>query len=503
MKVTKYYIFCFVLLTSFMACEDDKALPETTLEDSFVRFSFQVNQNDEVLVYPDRSPSTSELGDYTFQKRDTLRIPVVASSKDEWNDNLTVDFSAVFSSTFIEQNFQIFPESRSLQFSKTSPTDTITVIPFSRFENLNQEKITFNITSVSNPAFSLGYDRGFLPLDEFTLNIGDTQPIAYALENVNFNLNGEAGESINFDVIFDQLVTQTDVDGLDFLSTEFVQFACDEGLAAEFEFEINQSPIEGVSKRINFSLSLTEDAPGFGTNLNIRLNDVGNPNFERQGNTLISVNTPEETVMRSGDPASNWYNATNIFYRTFGKAWYFNETDQACDWQNFATFTRPVDVTPGSEFDNGQGFHKYKIGFRNVIANPNGNVIGTNPFNLRRYYDGASALSPAYNQLESIEFFPENGNNPNQGSVKVVSQTLVFIVDENDVDVEYTIPMCGSGTYNFNAAENRWEMFVTIITDETAIGGSNNAEKKMFIYSENVSDDPPLLNEDCPNYFEF
>jgi|GEM_PF-5914890 len=503
MKAIKLFIFFSVLLFSLWACED-KALPEATLEESFVRFSFKVSQNDEVLVYPQQSLSAVEIGEYAFAKRDTLSIPVIASSRDQLSENLEVEFQTVFSSDFIHNNFEIYPVNQKLQFSKNTPTDTIKVLPLTRFEDLNQEFIKFNLTSVSNPVFNLGYNRDFLPLDEFTLNINNTQPVTYALENKIFSLSGETGENIQFDIIFDQLVSQDDIEGLAFLSTEFVQFSCDEGLGADFEFSLIQNTIEGSSKTLTFNLSLTEEAPSFGTTLNINLNPVDSPNFERQGNTLITASTPEEPVMRTGDPASHWYNVNNIFHRTFGKAWYFDaDDDLVCEWQDFATFTRPVDVEPGSEFDNGQGFHKYKIGFRNIIANPNGNVIGTNPFNFRRYYDGASTLSPAYNQLESIEFFPENGSNPNQGSVKIISQTLVFLVDENDVEVQYNIPICGSGTYSFDAAENRWEIFVNLIADETAIGGSPNAEKKMYIYSENVSEDPPLLNEDCPNYFEF
>jgi hypothetical protein len=487
-----------------MACEDDKALPETTLEESFVRFSFKLTQNGEILEFPEQTLSAQEVGEYTFEKRDTLKIPVIASSRDNLEQPVTANFETVFSSDFIQQNFEIFPENLQLQFSKTQPSDTIYVLPGMRFESLNQESIKFNLTSVSNPEFSLGYDRSLLPLDEFILNIANTQPVTYALEEKNFSLNGNSGESVTFDVVFDQLVSQDEIEGLDFLSTAFAQFPCDEGLAAEFEFDISQSGIQGLSKNLTFVLSLNADAPGFGATLNINLNEVNDPGFERFGNTLIVASTPEEPVMRTGDPASHWYNANNIFHRTFGKAWYFDaDDDLVCEWGDFATFTRPVDVDPGSEFDNGQGFHKYKIGFRNIIANPSGNVIGTNPFNLRRFYNGASALSPAYNQLESIEFFPENGNNPNQGSVRVIAQTLVFLVDENDVEVQYNIPVCGSGTYEFNATDNRWEMFVTLIADETAIGGGSNVEKKMFIYSENVSDDPPLLNEDCANYFEF
>jgi hypothetical protein len=489
---------------SFTSCEDDKALPETTLEESFVRFSFKLTQNGDILEFPQQTLSAQEVGEYTLQKRDTLKIPVIASSRDELEQSVTADFETVFSSDFIQQNFEIFPENLQLQFSKTQPSDTIYVLPKARFENLNQESIRFRLTAVSNPEFSIGYDRSILQLDEFVLNIGNTQPVTYALEEKNFNLNGNAGESVSFDVIFDQLVGQTEIEGLDFLNTEFIQFPCDEGLAAEFEFDINQSSIQGLGKNLSYTLTLTEEAPNFGATLNINLIDVNDPGFERQGNTLIVATTPQETITRTGDPASNWYNANNIFHRTFGKAWYFDsDNDLECEWADFATFTRPVDVDPGSEFDNGQGYHKYKIGFRNIIANPSGNVIGTNPFNFRRFYNGASTLSPAYNQLESIEFFPENGNNPDQGSVRVIAQTLVFLVDENDVEVQYNIPVCGSGTYEFNAAENRWEMFVTLIADETAIGGSDNAEKKMFIYSENVSEDPPLLNEDCANYFEF
>lgn len=503
MKVTKLNIICFLCLLGFIACDDDKALPETTLEDSFVRFSFKVNQNNEVLQFPDQSATALEVGAYTFQKRDTLKVPVIASSRDELQEELIVDFESVFSSDFIGNNIQIFPGDGQLRFSKTIPTDTIKIVPQSRFDNLNQEQIIFNLTSVSNPAFNIGYDRDFLPLDEFVLNIGNTEPVKYDLEDNNFNLVGEADESISFDIIFDQLVGQSEIEGLEFLSTEFVQFPCDEGLVADFELDLSQSAIEGSSKKLGFTLTLTEDAPGFGTTLNINLNQVDDPDFEREGNTLITATTPEEPVMRSGNPASNWYNANNILFRTYGKAWYFNDDDQVCDWQNYATFTRPVDVEPGSEFDNGQGYHKYKIGFRNIISNPSGNIIGTNPFNFRRFYNGASVLSPAYNQMESIEFFPENGNNPTQGSVKVVSQTLVFIVEENDVEIQYNIPICGSGTYNFNAAENRWEMFVTIIADETEINGSNNAEKKMFIYTENNVADPPGLDENCASYFEF
>ena len=496
MKVIKG-ILIFLILVNW-SC-DEEALPETILNQSFVRFSFQVNQNNEVLEFPEQSSRALELSEYTLDKRDTLKIPVIASISNLLKEILTVNFETEFSSEFINTNFDVFPNSNLLQFTEDIPSDTIVVVPKTRFDNNLQESINFKLTSSSNPDFILGYPRETLKLDEFQINIAGTQPINYSLEEVNFNLNGQSGESLTFDVVFDQLVSEVDVENLDFISTEFVQFSCDEGLLSEFQFELTRQPITELKQKMTYTLSLTESAQDFGTTLNIILNEVDNDNFNRKGNNLLSITTADQPIVRSGDPASHWYNISDIFHRTYGKAWYFDSTDQACDWQNYQSFTRPVEVEPGSEFDNGQGFHRYKIGFRNIITNPGGNTIGTNPFNFRRYYDGASVLSPAYNQIESIEFFPENGDNPLQGSVKVISQTLVFILDDTQINV----PICGSGTYEFNASENRWEIFLTIVADESEINGNNEVEKQMFIYTENILEDPNNINKDCSVYIEF
>ena len=157
---------------------------------------------------------------------------------------------------------------------------------------------------------------------------------------------------------------------------------------------------------LSYEIEILEDITDLPTNLNVRLQEVNDDNLEQIGNNFLSISKDGVAPDRSGDPAANWYNANDILHRTYGEAWQFDDDDNICDWQSFQSFTRPVDVAPGSQFDNGNGYHRYKIGFRNIISNPNGDVIGTNPFNLRRFYDGPSVLSPAYNQMESLEFFP-------------------------------------------------------------------------------------------------
>ena len=57
--------------------------------------------------------------------------------------------------------------------------------------------------------------------------------------------------------------------------------------------------------------------------------------------------------------------------------------------------------------------------------------------------------------------------------------------------------MCGNGSYNYNSAEDRWEMFLTLITDNSSIGGDDQAIKYLYIYTEPLNDDPEPLSFPC------
>lgn len=493
MKAINYlfYLLCCLLL---VACQDDD---RPVLKESFVRFSLFLDNNGDPLVFPRQTNNGLEVTSYTLTKRDTLKLPVALSTTKELVPT-TLQVEA-FVNGIASDQIQFLPANQQLQFSASQYIDTLYVLPMQRFNNLGEAFIELELSQISNPTIQLGYPRSSNDLSTFTIYIQNTQPVNYQLEEVDFSIDGVQDEEFRFFIEFDQLVGYDEIASFDFFEAEFLNFVCDENPVAEFEFSLELQAYEGLSDKVEVLFTVLEDVGEFGSNLQLQIRQVASDNFTRSGNTTINF-TKEATSVeeRIGDPAANWYNVSNNFHRTFGRAWYFDETDGVCDWQSYQAFTRPVEVEPGSEFDNGQGFHRFLIGFRSIIANPNGVIVGTNPFNFRRYYDGASVLSPAYAINEALEFFPDP-QQPNSGIIRVIPRNLQFIVDDDVV----TIPMCGSGSYQFNDTLNAWEMFIRLICDETEINGNPSVEKQIFIYSENISGDPMLLDEPCSSYFEF
>jgi len=487
MKVIRC-IYLLVILLAFSSCEEDDVNAESTLDRSFVRFSFKTNTANEPLEFPENIPTAQERTQYEWNKRDTLKIPIILSPEDELNEEVIVDYTTNLTNLTAAE-VDVFTDNESLIFNNQQLTDTIYVLPQERYHTENNRSISFELTN-SNADIHLGYPQENDRLRSFELTLGKTDLIEYRLTPASINIDGALNETVRFDVVFDQLIDLQSVENLEFITTDFIQSACQEDALVEFDFNLQRLSNSGLSNKITYELKVLEDITDLPTNLNVRLQEVNNDNFEQIGNNLLSINKDGVAPDRSGDPAANWYNATNILHRTYGEAWSFDDDDGICDWQSFQSFTRPVHVSPGSEFDNGNGYHRYKIGFRNIISNPNGDIIGTNPFNLRRFYDGPSLLSPAYNQMESLEFFPTDGNS---GTVQVVQQTLTFITDSGQVN----IPMCGNGTYTYNPAEDRWEMFLTLITDNSSIGGDEQALKYLYIYTQTINDNLEPLDFPC------
>ena len=481
-------IYLLLIAVAFSSCGEDDVNAESSLEESFVRFSFKTNTGNEPLEFPENIPAAQEKTQYEWNKRDTLKLPVTFSTPDQINEAIVVDFTTDLIN-INSSEIDIFTENDQLLFTDQQLTDTIYILPQMRYESANNRSINFELTK-ANADIHLGYPQENDRLRSFELILGKTDIVEYQLTPASINIDGELNEIVHFDVVFDQLIDLQSAENLEFITTDFIQSACQEDALVEFDFDLQRINMMGLSDKITYELEVLEEIADLPTNLNVRLQEVNNDNFEQIGNNLLSISKDGVAPVRSGDPAANWYNASDILHRTYGEAWSLDDDDGICDWQSFQSFTRPVDVAAGSQFDNGNGYHRYKIGFRNIISNPNGDIIGTNPFNLRRFYDGPSVLSPAYNQMESLEFFPTDDNS---GTVKVVQQTLTFITDSGQVN----IPMCGNGNYSYNAAEDRWEMFLTLITDNSSIGGDDQATKFMYIYTEPINEDLEPLDFPC------
>ncbi|AFU70103.1 hypothetical protein P700755_003479 [Psychroflexus torquis ATCC 700755] len=482
---TLKFVFLTLICGLMLSCENDKPGSEARLDVSFIRFSFQTDSNNEPLQFPNFGNNQEERSGFTLSKRDTIKLPLVLTTPNSIT-NIEVVFKTEYNNVD-ESNFSIFTTSGKLQFDQNQLSDTIYIVPNKRLQNLSNASIDFQINSISDSSINIGYPNTLNPLDRFSLSLVNFEPVTYQFDTSSVEIEGVQDENYFIDIEFDQIVNSENVNNLNWLDSDFVQNSCSDEVTFNFDFNLEIQTLETPSKKLRYSIEILENFENIPSSLNIRLQDIEDINFTRQGQNLIQFFKSGEVPIRSGDPAASFYNVSNRFYRTFGKAWAFDETDNECQWQNFQSFTRPVEVESGSEFDNGTGFHKYKIGFRNIIRNPNGDIIGTNPFNLRRFYDGASVLSPAFSQMESLEFFPENEFG---GSVKLSIQNLEFLVNGETIN----IPVCGNGTYTYDSENDRWEIFLTFITDETQISGNPSVEKFLYIYNENVGEDPEPLN---------
>jgi hypothetical protein len=482
MKATKLFIYLILVAIVFTNCtQHDTA----ELGIPFVRFRLLVNSNGQILQFPTVNQSIVETAEFEQVNLNTIKIPVVLSGP------LQETPTDVFYEVISEGNFSEFTVSPENKITIQAGTliDTLRISFQNRWSQTESNSIKIRITGTSNPAIQIGWPNETRKMNEITINLGNLEQTRYFFNQNLYNLAGTLNEELLIPISFSQPVTNSMIGDFDFIHPTFEVLSLCDGEGAVFDYSLEKLPFEDGATTIFYKLKLLETNP-FASNLKLSLN-TGLTDVVVFGINQVNIFKPI-FIVRQGDVATNFYNVSDALYRTFGKAWYFNPSTNSCDWSNFNTFVKPVPVPPGSEFDNGNGFHKYRIGF---VANTP--PVGTNPFDLRRYYAGTRVTSPAFNIIQAIEFFPENGNSTTQGTVKVVPQTLTFIKTSNDAVVN--VPVCGSGNYFFDSTNNRWVIYVELHCDETQINGNNNVIKPMYIYSNNNNFvDPPALSIPCP-----
>lgn len=482
MKAIRYLSLLFAALV-LAACSDD----ENTINGNhnFVRLSLLVNGNNEILEFPQTNYSTVEQNNYTHTSLKTIKIPVMVAAPLS-DEPVTVSYSVTSEGSYTD--FSASP-ANAITLPPGKLVDTIRIAFNSRWTDADANKIRVRITGTSRPDLSIGWNNAYRKMDEVTITLGDLQKTNYYFNQNLYNIQGNVGETLTIPVRFSQPITNASVGDFEFITASFATISACDGEGAAFDYTLQAQPFTDGATQINYTLTILEQTP-FASNLQLKLNE-GINGFLPQGIIATQIAKPANET-RSGNPAANFYNVNDVLYRTYGKAWYFDPVEGTCRWSTFNTMTKPVAVQPGSAYDNGNGFHRYKIGFLS-----NNLPIGTNPFDLRRYYDGFSVNSPGYNITEALEFFPENGNSTTKGIVKVVAQTLSFIKTAGGATV--LIPICGSGTYEYNPAKGRWEMYIELHCDETELNGTADVVRPMYIYSNNSNfTNPEPLDLPCP-----
>ncbi len=451
----------------------------------FIRFGLLLDVNNKPIQFPEVRPDLKEVARYKTDRISTIKIPVVMTSllQDKPTD---VFYEVVSEGDF--SDYTISPINK-ITIPAGKLIDTIQIKFNSRWITPDINKIKLKIKSTSNPNLRIGWNNRAEKLDEITIVLGNLDVRKYNFKQNIYSLSGQANEELLIPIQFSQPISNASIGSFNFISAQFSPFSLCDNTNNNFQYSITREPFSDGATTIFYKIKIlqTTTQP---TNLKLTL-DSGLPNFESTGITTTFIRKDTNTSV--GNPAGNWYNVADPLYRTYGKSWYFNVADNACRWQSFFAFIKPVPVPLGSLYDNGQGFHKFKIGFvGNTLP------IGTNPFDFSRFYGSAKVESPAFTIPEAIEFFPTNGNSTTTGTVKIIPQTLTFVRISNDSSVQ--IPICGSGNYYFNSVFNRWEMFLEIRCDETALNGNNNVVKRMYLYSNNNNTgNPANLTMACSN----
>ena len=485
MKDIKKIASSLLLLFLFVNCtkDEDSKVPDN----NFVRFSLLLDKNGEIIDYPKVLSNVPETAIYNHVSTKIIKIPVILTS------NLRTSPLDVFYEVQTEGNFTDF--TIAPQGKITIPVgkliDTVRININSRWQGVNSNKIFLKIVRTSDPSVNIGWKNPNFKMDKVTINLGDLSKTRYFFNQNLYNIVGSLNEEVLIPIQFSQPVTNAMVGNFNFILPQFTPISNCDGVGSSFNYLLEKLPFIDGATKIFYKFKVLSTTQ-FAANLRLTLN-TGLTDFIIFGTAVTNIRKPDQ-IVRQGNPAANWYNVADALNRNYGKAWFFSTTDGFCRWSNtFQTFTKPVPVSIGSEFDNGQGYHKFKIGY---VAN---NLpVGTNPFDFVRFYNGASVESPAFTIREALEFFPDNGTSTTSGTVKVIAQTLTFIKTANSATVG--VPICGIGNYSFNSVLNRWEMYLEIHCNETAINGNPDVVRAMYIYSNNNNNSNPVnLTIPCSN----
>lgn len=489
MKVTRlYYLlaalaYLGVILLFTLSCSKEEEYQEPKNIQAFVRFNLVLNNNNIPLEYPSKPGNGIAVEEFTKQSIKTLKIPV-ALSYTNLEKEVEVNFEA--ETELDESGYTISPA--ALQFGPEKLVDTISISFQKRWEE-NDEMI-LRLTGSSDPEIHLGNLNDSFPNDRLRIKLGSLNT-TYTLDSNRLELEGQPGEKVQFKVIFpdgyfpDEIV---DEEVFNFLN----------------EFDYNLERLVENENSITYEITLNQALYNDDISYQSLIKLVDSNVYTTSGDTNLLLIKPIVTERdKLVNPAANFYDVTDNFYRTYGENWLDHDNDGICEWRNFFAFTQPIRVEvddPNAVLysDNGTAdesddiyYDAFKIGFSSPLEGRT-----TNPFNLQRWFDNEStdaSTSPGFNIAPALEFFPLNGDNPSQGSVQVISQ---FLTISNRDGVTYQLAISGSGTYFLNE-DGIYEIELTLDVENQELFGGRISSEFHIYNSRDYSDLEPLPSNSC------
>lgn len=318
----------------------------------------------------------------------------------------------------------------------------------------------------------------------------------YTMQSPNqVEVLGEQDEKIQFSVLFPEGFLMEEIEGVELFHE----------LNADFEYELTQLEVEAGATQVDYELTLVNNIQVDSKEFMLELELIDIPNYTHFGNKKFTVIKPKTNNSdNSLNVAGHFYDLSNPNYRTFGFNWVYRANDEACAWWKFSQFTYPVEVAADhpnavlddkgtSDTSDDKYYHAFRIGF----DSPNEGRT-TNSFNFKGWFDDEYTdedLSPGFNIIEAIEFYPKDGTSETEGDVVVIEQDLV-IASRND-QTQYTFHMTGSGTYNIRPDGN-FEIILTVtLNNEELFGGDRTGQYEIYNFEIDSSDKPEDSSEYC------
>lgn len=489
MKATKILLL-LILVVSFFRCDSDDINGEMTYSGSpFVKI-FLITDNDNNPIEADDELETNESGleEYTHNSIKPLKVPVVLTYPG-LDHEVTVDFStdvkSGFSTYFIEP-------AEAVTFNSGSYTDTITIYFSERWNEEDSINFDFALESVDDASINLGQLNDELANKELSVTLGQVNT-SVSFSTNRMEITGEAGEQIEFELEFDNGFIPEEIENLD-LITELA------GFDYTLETVINDENYETVKYIMTLNEDIQNDEVTYTTTFS--LND--DSDYEPTGTTILQVVKPLNIERdNSVFTASDFYDLSDTYYRTYAELWLYDDGDEVCEWQRATMFTYPVVVDKDHDnavlyTDNGTEdesddiyHHAFRIGF----DSPNAGRT-TNSFGLKYWFDNEYTdedESPGFNIEEALEFYPTDGTSETEGTVLVIPQ--IITISSKD-DVSYNISISGEGTYK-EVSDGLFEIELEFrATNEELFGGTQTAYYFMY-NSSSYGGDPDDLTVGC------
>ena len=471
--ITKILIPLVLLLAIVWGCESEQIIGETIYNGpSFLRFYLITNSNGEPIGDDELEIGKEPAETIIYQSLKPLKIPV-SLTYPGLDKDVKVKFSTNINSDF--NQFTINP-SDELNFNSNKLLDTITISFEERWDASVSNSINFELIECDDNSVALGQLNDFNENKTLSVSLGNVITTSSFSTN-RIEINGTAGEQIEFEVLFNNGFLPQEIETIDLFSE-----------IKGFEYSLDRIIEEENHESIKYIMTLTNDIQNdevtYTTTLALNEGTVYNPT----GNTVLQIVKPLNIARdKAVYTSANFYDLNNPYYRTYGENWMWDSGDEVCEWQAFNAFTYPVIVDKdddnavlysdnGTEDDSDDIYHHaFRIGF-------NSNNIGrtTNSFNLKRWFNNESTnadVSPGFNIPEALEFYPKDGVSETEGTVLVIPQIITVSSKEG---VSHNISISGEGTYQEISA-GLFEITLEFkATNEEVFGGTQVSYYRIY-----------------------